>query len=175
MDAIGPETDFTPETNRKGWKKNYWRILVTPEFHFVDLEFLTITKSEMKSEEWKHVFYIVPQFWSMFWEYRIILEKKWFLKKPCTGCPKKNGAQRFLSSKDCCVSMFLGTEPFGHHRHLHFTWKERSLPVIINIVIIVIVTVIASIIIIIIIIIFVRSDEKISKGSIPKKKWKFMK
>ena len=43
----------------KEWKKNYWRVPTTPEFHFLDLKFLTIMNSEM---EVKHVFYIDPQF-----------------------------------------------------------------------------------------------------------------
>ena len=33
---MGPETDLTLEPNRKNWKKNYWRVLTTPEFHFLD-------------------------------------------------------------------------------------------------------------------------------------------
>ena len=37
VDAIGPEMDFTIETNRKEWKKNYWRLLTTPDLHLLDL------------------------------------------------------------------------------------------------------------------------------------------
>ena len=57
VDAIGLETDFTFETNRK----NYQRVLKTPEFHFLDLKFQTTMKSEMKKKKNMH-FTLVPQF-----------------------------------------------------------------------------------------------------------------
>ena len=48
VDARGLETYFTLETNRKGVKK--LRVLKTAAFHFLNLKFRTITKSEMKKE-----------------------------------------------------------------------------------------------------------------------------
>ena len=32
VDAIRPKTDFTLETNRKKWKKNYWKVFKTLNF-----------------------------------------------------------------------------------------------------------------------------------------------
>ena len=34
----------------KSEKKNYWRVLTAPEFHFLDLKLQTTMKSEMKKE-----------------------------------------------------------------------------------------------------------------------------
>ena len=62
--------DFKLETNRKEWKKNYWTLLTTPEFHVLDREFPTIqiqTFWEKSNIFWMSKFLI--NFWSIFWGY----------------------------------------------------------------------------------------------------------
>ena len=51
MDAIGPEMDFTLQTNRNKWEKKTseeYLSNTTPEFHILDLKFQTIMKSKKK-------------------------------------------------------------------------------------------------------------------------------
>ena len=42
VDAIGPKTDFTLETNRKKVKEKLLKTIQNPEFYLLDLEFQTI-------------------------------------------------------------------------------------------------------------------------------------
>ena len=51
LDAIGLETDFTLETNRKRMKEKLLKRIKTTKFHLSDLKFQIIMKSEMEKKK----------------------------------------------------------------------------------------------------------------------------
>ena len=56
VDAIGLETDFTLELNRKRVKEKILKSTKTPELYFLDLKFQTIMKK--KNEDKTYILHI---------------------------------------------------------------------------------------------------------------------